>query len=153
MEKEGTKPALTKKQIPFQVKSSLKRRNVDKHVVRAVTLNYLKLKDDILAEYASHGLGEDRYKIACDLIEYIRGFMKGTIEEVKEGEGHSKRDYGSTINIMLQKTEFRLVMKCCLEKSLKQIASRAINRVKDTNKETYVTTLKDYIDFLQTLDP
>ncbi len=139
---------VTKKCIHFTVKESLKRRNVDKHIVRVTTLNHSKLKTEILAEYKRHGVTADRYAFACELLKGIRSFKK---KESNDKKVRDCCDYAETVSVILRSIELRLIMKCCLEKSLRDIVSGTSKRVKQHNREYYTQTLHDYLEYIDSL--
>ncbi len=155
---------ISKKRITFQVESSSKRRNVDKHVVRSVLLHHSKLKKEILEEYKKYGLELKNYQIACESLETIKDLERngkqpdGEPETIathadgeKAGSHRTKRDYGKTINAMLKLLEMQLILKCCIQHSLEQIRAPDYKRVKSGNRKIYETTLQDYLTYIEDL--
>ena len=166
MKNDSEQKTISKKCIQFRTGTSSERRNVDKHIVRSVLLYHLKLKEKILAEYERRGLSPKHFTIACESLKTIKELekvgrgSKAEREETKETESkrerkRTKRDYGKTINTMLNLLEMQLIMKCCLEYSLEQLSEKKVSksdaRVKEKNKKVYNDALEDYLEYIKGL--
>ena len=164
MEANAKKDKATKKDITFRIPSSHLRRNVDKHIVRSVLLNHQRLTQEILDLYKVYGLNEQNYRTACDSLRNIKEIERGArvskkkvIETLeKEGEEKTKvikRDYGKTINAMLNSLEMQLILRKCLEHSLSSLYNEDQARVKGDNKRIYIQTIEDYLAYISALLP
>ena len=151
---------LSKKEISFRITSSMDRRNVDKHIVRFILYNYDKIKDNIIDEYAKYGMNKELYENACQSLFYLKIVESNSYIPQKNNETNSllevddecnpkkpKRDYGKAINEMLNLKEIKVIMKCCLELSLKKMKERP--RMKPWNKEIYIKTIEDYLGYIK----
>jgi len=138
---------ITKRHIKFKIQS-LERRNVDKHLIRYILMNFDRLEENITDTFKRYGMTREDYECACislkEARERERSEHKRNYESIATRK--VKRDYGKTVVGMLNSSSMRLIMKCCLESSILKLKYDA--KVKISNKETYIKTLEDYLEFI-----
>jgi len=132
-----------KKSIKFKY-DSLKRRNVDKHIIRNVILCTSKLYENIQKGFNEHGISQEIFKITLKSFDSLKS-------QEKSSETKVKKDYGKTINVMLLNIETQIIMKCCLEDMISKITNKEECKIKGKNRKIYKATLEDYLNYVTTL--
>ena len=66
----------------------------------------------------------------------------------KRSNDSAKKDYGKTINTMMNIPGLQLVLKCCLEYSLEHFAAEKAKRIRPDNRKIYKQTLEDYLIYI-----
>ena len=130
-----------KGKISFQA-SSMERRNVDKHLVRYILLNHSQFKTEVLEEYKRQHLDEAKYEHSDKLLASLRS------EEKNKNGQQMKRDYANIVSIMLSNEYLRAILKVCLQHSLNDLRDKRTKRVKDKNREIYISAIQDYLTAL-----
>jgi len=141
---------ITKRNIKFKIQS-LARRNVDKHLIRYILMNFDRLEENIMDTFKSYGMTKEDYECACINLKEARERERSEHKTKYENLAirKVKRDYGKTIVGMLNSSSMRIIMKCCLESSIFKLKYDA--KVKISNKETYIKTLEDYLGFINSI--
>ena len=138
---KGSKARHVKGKILFE-KSSMERRNVDKHLVRYTLLNHGKFRAEVLDEYKRLNLDETKYEHSGKLLASLRN-------EEKSKEGlKMKRDYANIVSIMLSNEYLKAILKICLQHSLEDLKEKRSRRVKEQNRTIYITAIQDYLNSL-----
>lgn len=140
--KRRKRDARAKLKINFRY-SSKQRRNVDKHVVRAVIGYYQLLRDGIFRDFAEFGI---------DMCFFSQ--VQSEIAQLQEKEhssssiGGMKRDYARVVNHMLSSLGYMLIFRRCIEHSINNMWNGIPTRVNQRNRDIYLTTMRQYMDFV-----
>ena len=68
-----------------------------------------------------------------------------------EKKNKSKKDYANIINCMLCDLSYRIILKNCIKEKLKKLTKTSSKRIKKKNKKVYLTTLGDYLSYINNL--
>eukprot|EP01022_Parablepharisma_sp_SALTPOND_P035698 TRINITY_DN961_c0_g1_i2.p1 TRINITY_DN961_c0_g1~~TRINITY_DN961_c0_g1_i2.p1 ORF type:complete len:270 (+),score=-14.03 TRINITY_DN961_c0_g1_i2:55-810(+) len=135
-----TTSSRTKLHIDFRY-GSKERRNVDKHIVRAVLQYHGILSHLILDELKSYGFNENHYQM-------IIGALQGVKEKERSHEKSSKHDYAKLVDIILNNQCFSIIFKHCLLFSIRKMLGDKHPSITEENKRVYVATMEDYIGYI-----
>jgi hypothetical protein len=131
-----------KKNIQFHVALAVHRRNIDKHVVRSVFRYYQDVRPQIIEEFKKAGINENMFEKCSTSIDKIR--------EIEKSKRSTARDFAKLINNFLNSQDTRIITKCCLIYSYNRL-STDYPRIKQKNIELYKQSVKDYIDYIDSL--
>jgi hypothetical protein len=133
-----------KKKIAFQIKSSTKRRNVDKYIVKRVVRYHLDLKDEILTEYRRSGFTENDFWVCA---EKLRSVREASQPENTHEYGR-RQDYAMLLNVLLGDLRYLLILKVCLQHSLRYLTDIQLRRIIQRNIPVYLATVQDYLAYV-----
>jgi len=123
--------------------TSADRRNVDKHIIRSLLLNYKALEAKIVGEMKKNDVPEHYFHEVDEMLSAIR-------KKEKSGAKDVKKDYTKAINLLLKDKSCQVVLKTLLEYDLNILRDPdCFMRITDKNKEIYITTIEDYLQYLR----
>ena len=122
--------------------SSFKRRNIDKALVRALSSARKDARIGIFEDYRIHNIDKMKYYEIAITLDKLN-------DQVKKNE--SKKDYVSILNWMMSDLAHRIVLKNCLKTKKEMIKESTSKRLKGENQRLYMTTLDDYLNYIDSL--
>ena len=139
----------TEKPLKAAVKftqQSKQRRNVNKCIVRYIFKNYGK--DELTERYKKHGLELDEY--ITKTIDHTKNMERK--RDARESKESGKKDYKKLLRSMLCHKDLRTVIKCCIIALCERIEEGNCKGIKKENRKIYTDTLKDYLEYIETIN-
>ena len=129
-----------KRKINFTFESK-SRRNVDKHIIRAVFNYHDSLSSDIFKDYELYGVPISQHDNVSKSLKMLK-------EKEREQKSGTSKDYAKLMNMMLGSISLCIILKHCIVLSIKRLSDGQSPRMSEENRRIYITTLRDYLSFI-----
>ncbi len=131
-----------RREIPFTW-PSIKRRNVNKHIVRYVTLHHDKYQKAIAKVCTRAQTSQMELDRLMVLLQELR-------EEERKVSYDGKRDYAVAIDSLLASACGKAILYVCLQQSMRDLKAGINKRIQPKNAPIYHDTISDYLSYITT---
>lgn len=134
--------------IPFRIHVRT-RRNVDKCIIRRALKLNIESSKEIRSLLIAKGMSEEAYVRACNILKTIDNYEKGKENNAKD----VMHDYKKIITKMLSDPALINVLRFSLMDLLTQYVNGNFGGIRENNKEAYIHTVEDYLNYISSINP